>query len=483
MNTLLVLTLFCGLVPAVFSAAVIDNPLSAAQYLMYFNYVKQSDMDNGKLMTEEVMSNGLKMFQSFANITVTGEFDTETMEKMNQPRCGVPDMMNVGADARKRRFAAQAQWPTRSLTWRVDNVTPDFGTPAAIVQLMKDALQYWSDVSGLTFTQVTSTNADADIIISFAPFAHGDGNPFDGPGGTLAHAYFPGSGIGGDAHFDESETYSAAGGGINLFQVAVHEFGHSLGLGHSEVDAAVMAPFYTGYDPNFALHPDDIAGIQTLYGTNVGVPEVTMRPETMPPNVPCTGQFDTITRTADGSTYAFKDNLVFKLDSDSIGLEPGFPAEISSVFPGLPNNLDASVFWDDVSKTYFFKGDQYYRVGGTTLDAGYPKPISLWNGLPNDLDAGFVWSGNGRVYFIKGDQYYRYNRYSGRVDGGYPRPLSVWRGLPSSIDSAMQWSNSRTYFFSGEEYYRFNDRSFRIDSSYPVVPYNTGLVAGWIPSK
>lgn len=90
-------------------------------------------------------------------------------------------------------------------------------------------------------------------------------------------------------------------------------------------------------------------------GTNVGVPEVTMRPETMPPNVPCTGQFDTITRTADGSTYAFKDNLVFKLDSDSIGLEPGFPAEISSVFPGLPNNLDASVFWDDVSKTYFFK--------------------------------------------------------------------------------------------------------------------------------
>ncbi|PIK62126.1 hypothetical protein BSL78_00946 [Apostichopus japonicus] len=251
-------------------------------------------------------------------------------------------------------------------------------------------------------------------------------------------------------------------------QVAVHEFGHSLGLGHSEVDAAVMAPFYTGYDPNFALHPDDIAGIQTLYGPNVGSPDITMRPEEIPSDVPCTGQFDTITRTSDGGTYAFKGNMVFKLDNNAIGLESGFPTEISSVFADLPNDLDASVFYEDVGKTYFFKGNQYYRFSGTTLDSGYPLSISAkWNGLPNDLDAAFVWSGNGRVYFIKGNQYYRYNRYSEAVDAGYPRPLSVWRGLPASVESAMQWSNSRTYFFSGEEYYRFNDRSFRVDTSYP----------------
>lgn len=62
----------------------------------------------------------------------------------------------------------------------------------------------WSDVTDLNFEPAKSDKVHIDI--RFESGEHGDGDPFDGSGGTLAHAYFPI--YGGDVHVDKAEPWT-----------------------------------------------------------------------------------------------------------------------------------------------------------------------------------------------------------------------------------------------------------------------------------
>lgn len=68
--------------------------------------------------------------------------------------------------------------------------------------------------------------------------------------------------IAGDMMFNTGASFNI-GSTYDLFTVAMHEFGHALGLNESSVYNSVMYGYYTG--TKYGLYPDDIAGIQSIY--------------------------------------------------------------------------------------------------------------------------------------------------------------------------------------------------------------------------
>jgi predicted Zn-dependent protease len=162
-------------------------------------------------------------------------------------------------------------WLASEVTYRIENSTSDPGASANQRAAIIAAVEAWDSASGADLVPTTGT---ADIRISFGTGNHGDNFPFDGVGGTYAHAYYPpptqdGS-ISGDIHFDDAEnwTTSTRPNGtppIDLQTVALHEVGHALGLPHTTDTNAVMYGCYNG--SKRSLTQGDISKVRSKYGS------------------------------------------------------------------------------------------------------------------------------------------------------------------------------------------------------------------------
>ncbi|KAJ3605343.1 hypothetical protein NHX12_027390, partial [Muraenolepis orangiensis] len=186
-------------------------------WLSKFGYLPPADPVTGQLQTQEALTNAIKAMQKFGGLMETGVLDPATLGLMQTPRCSLPDLSeSEGTTGRRRRsLKAQNKWTKRHLSWRavLPLLVRTFPKESALLgrdtvrALMYYALKVWSDIAPLNFHEVAGS--DADIQVDFTRADHDDGYPFDGPGGTVAHAFFPGERFtAGDTHFDDDEAWT-----------------------------------------------------------------------------------------------------------------------------------------------------------------------------------------------------------------------------------------------------------------------------------
>lgn len=152
-----------------------------------------------------------------------------------------------------------------ALGYHFVNGTPDVPATQEHVEFRR-ALTEWSRVAALAWSERLLPAGKQTLDVRWVAGAHGDAKPFDGTGNVLAHAFYPHPPnpevVAGDVHFDEDEGWKT-GQIQDVFSVALHEVGHSLGLPHSDDPSAVMYEVSHGVVPGLSC--DDVDRIRGLY--------------------------------------------------------------------------------------------------------------------------------------------------------------------------------------------------------------------------
>lgn len=163
-----------------------------------------------------------------------------------------------------------SRWPQPQTPYFVNAANLDLGSGAADAAV-RDGANTWRDQSGafsFLYAGTSAQNTTANDGINVVMFRNASS------GSAIATTYWWSSGsriidadiVFWDGAFKFFGGSSGCAGGFYIEDIAAHEFGHALGLGHSTSSTATMFPSASTCDRGLrALDPDDISGVRALY--------------------------------------------------------------------------------------------------------------------------------------------------------------------------------------------------------------------------
>ena len=208
----------------------------------------------------------LGKFQDYAHLNLA--------EVMELPRCAFKDqsyspLLNITDEQDFLQFSI-VQYPRGSLISKTE-----------IDNIAKEVASSW-EYSGLRI-KFSRDDEDADITVRFCDFSECydedqaelfdltgvTRDKFDGPGWEIL--------INSDQAWAGESNLARIGYGVlglqmQLKQVLLHQFGHALGLPHSQDPVSIMSPFYLEWVNHVEPSPEDFTRLATVLGRKPRIP-------------------------------------------------------------------------------------------------------------------------------------------------------------------------------------------------------------------
>jgi hypothetical protein len=301
-----------------------------------------------------------------------------TMAQVGSPQRIDPKFVNM--------FQPAARWPA-VYQWKYNPAgAPANLDTASVVATLQASFDKWTaqcnvkhQYAGETTTPQHAvdgvTSPDNQNVIGWAPLPSNSAWTYDW---WVVNAAGAGELTDADTALSTADVTSLA----ELDRVATHEFGHAIGLAHSNVDAAIMAgPPLTAYNFLVSPQPDDIRGCRCLYGLPAGMNAAYVCQ--LPPSV----DFGLVSQNASSAPksvdFRNSGNAPLSIDNVSIGdatfQRIGGCGPGTVVMPGAVCTLQLAATWQRAgaiaSSIQLFTNDGVYQLPLTaTGDASTPPP-------------------------------------------------------------------------------------------------------------